>query len=178
MANKSCPIDQTSRSHGTKNSQIFTQIRYFWTVIPIWIHRWFEMMHTAWCSIKEVPCCFSFDFKITLAENRRFEFSLGKITRPVAAIKYLRFALLPLQVRHYGRGGVSNHQPRQCLLNRLFRRRSKRTSKLRVTGLWAGNSPVTGDFPAQKASNAENVSIWRRHHATSSAVSMKISSTW
>ena len=23
---------------------------------------------------------------------------------------------------------------------------------------------VTGDFPAQMASNAENVSIWRRHH--------------
>ena len=40
-----------------------------------------------------------------------------------------------------------------------------RTSKLRVTGLCAGNSPVTGEFPAQMASNAENVSIWWRHHA-------------
>ena len=39
---------------------------------------------------------------------------------------------------------VSNHQPRDCLLNRLFRRRSKKTSKLRVTGLCEGNSPVTG----------------------------------
>ena len=29
--------------------------------------------------------------------------------------------------------------------------------------LW-GNSPVTGEFPAQMASNAENVSIWWRHH--------------
>ena len=36
---------------------------------------------------------------------------------------------------------------------------SKKTSKLRVTGLCAGNSPVTGEFPAQMASNAENVSI-------------------
>ena len=44
------------------------------------------------------------------------------------------------------------------------RRRSKETSKLRVTGLCAGNSPVTGEFPAQKASNAENVSIWWRRH--------------
>ena len=51
-----------------------------------------------------------------------------------------------------------------CLLTRLFRRRSKKTSKLRVTGLCAGNSPVTGEFPAQRASNAENVSIWWRHH--------------
>ena len=36
----------------------------------------------------------------------------------------------------------------------------KKTSKLRVTGLCAGKSPVTGEFPAQRASNAENVSIW------------------
>ena len=55
----------------------------------------------------------------------------------------------------YGCDGVSNHQPRGCLLNRLFRRRSKKTSKLRVTGLCAGNSPGTGEFPAQMASNAE-----------------------
>ena len=39
------------------------------------------------------------------------------------------------------------------------RRRSNKTSKLRVTGLCAGNSLVTGEFPAQRASNAENVSI-------------------
>ena len=39
------------------------------------------------------------------------------------------------------------------------------TSKLRVTGLCAGNSPVTSEFPAQRASNAENVSIWCRHQA-------------
>ena len=66
--------------------------------------------------------------------------------------------------RHNGRDCVSNHQPHECLLNRLFRRRSKKTSKLRVTGLCAGNSPGTGEFPAQMASNAENVSIWWRHH--------------
>ena len=34
----------------------------------------------------------------------------------------------------------------------------------RVTGLCEGNSPVTGDFPAQRAGNAENVSILWRHH--------------
>ena len=55
-------------------------------------------------------------------------------------------------------------QPHDCLFNRLFGRRSKKTSKFRVTGLCAGNSPVTGEFPAQMASNAENVSIWWRHH--------------
>ena len=39
--------------------------------------------------------------------------------------------------------------------NRLFRRRWKKTSKLHVTGLYAGNSPVTGEFPTQSSSNAE-----------------------
>ena len=52
---------------------------------------------------------------------------------------------------------VSNHQHLDCLLNRLFRRRSKKTSKLRVTGHHEGNPPVTGGFPSQRASNAENV---------------------
>ena len=44
-----------------------------------------------------------------------------------------------LQLRHNGCDGVSNHQPHHCLLNRLFRRRWKKTSKLRVTGLCARN---------------------------------------
>ena len=41
----------------------------------------------------------------------------------------------------------------------------KKTSKLRATGLCEGNSPGTGEFPAQMASNAENVATWWRHHA-------------
>ena len=40
----------------------------------------------------------------------------------------------------------------------------QKISKLRVTGLCAENSPDTGGFLAQMASNAENVSIWWRHH--------------
>ena len=68
------------------------------------------------------------------------------------------------QWRHNVRDSVSSHQPHDCLLNRLIRRRSKKTPKLRVTGLCAGNSPGTGEFPAQMASCAEHVSIWWRHH--------------
>ena len=75
-----------------------------------------------------------------------------------------------LRWRHNGCDSVSNHQPHHCLLNRLFRRRSKKTSKLRVTGLCAGNSPGTGELSAQMASNAENVSIWWRHHVNTSIV--------
>ena len=66
--------------------------------------------------------------------------------------------------RHNGRDGVSNHQPHNFLLNHTFRRRSKKTSKLRVTGLCVGNYPVTGKIPAQRASNVENVFIWWRHN--------------
>ena len=71
-----------------------------------------------------------------------------------------------LQWRQNGCDGVSDHQPHDCLLNRSFRYRSKKTSKLRVTGLCEGNSPVTCEFPTQRASNAGNVSIWWRHHYT------------
>ena len=46
-----------------------------------------------------------------------------------------------LHLHHNEHDGVSNHQPHHCLLNRFFRLRSKKTSKLRVTGLCAGNSP-------------------------------------
>ena len=57
--------------------------------------------------------------------------------------------------RHNGHEGVSKHQPHDCLLNCLFRRRSKKTSKLRITGLCVGNSPGTSEFPAQMASDGK-----------------------
>ena len=69
-------------------------------------------------------------------------------------------------VNHYNdviKGAIASPAS-HYLLNRLFRRRSTKSSKFRVTGLCAGNSPGTGEFPAQMAGNAENVSIWWRHH--------------
>ena len=72
--------------------------------------------------------------------------------------------LHPLQWRHNGRDGVSNYQPHHCLLNHLFTCRSKKTSNIRVNGLCAGNSQETGEFPAQMASNAENIPIWWGHN--------------
>ena len=52
----------------------------------------------------------------------------------------------------------------RLFIQMFIQRRSRKTSKLLVTGLCEGNSPGTGEFPAQGASNAENVSIWWRHH--------------
>ena len=61
-----------------------------------------------------------------------------------------------LEWPHNERDGVSNPRRPECLLNGLLRRRSKKKSKLRV--------PVIGGFPSQRARDAENVSIWWRHH--------------
>ena len=79
-----------------------------------------------------------------------------------------------LQWRHNERNCVSNHRRLDSLLlSRLFKRRWKKTSKLRVTGVCEGNSPMTGEFPAQRASNGENVSIWWRHHGRDRNVSQE-----
>ena len=69
-----------------------------------------------------------------------------------------------LQWRHNERGGVSNHWSLDCVLNPQI----KETSKLGVTGLCEGNPLVTGGFPSQRASGAENVSIWWRHRVYTS----------
>ena len=66
--------------------------------------------------------------------------------------------------RHDERDGFSNHQRFDCLINRLFRRRLKKTSKPRATGLCEGNQPMAGGFTSQRANNTENVSIWWRHN--------------
>ena len=55
-----------------------------------------------------------------------------------------------LQWRHNERDGISNHRRLDCLLNRFIKRSSRKTSKLRVTGLCEGNSPVTGEFPGDR----------------------------
>ena len=71
---------------------------------------------------------------------------------------------LTLEWRHNELDGISNHWSLDCLLDCLFWHRSKKTSNLCVTGLCVGNSPVTGEFPAQRASNSENVPIWWHRH--------------
>ena len=65
------------------------------------------------------------------------------------AISYLK--IYTSRWRHNEHDSVSNHQPHGCLLNRLFRRRSKKTSKFRVTGLCVGNSlgPVNSPHKGQ-----------------------------
>ena len=74
-----------------------------------------------------------------------FAFHMSTANRPRS--KHDIVFLCTLHWRHNDHGGVSNHQPHGCLLNRLFRRRSKKTLKLRVTGLCVGNSPGPVNSP-------------------------------
>ena len=83
----------------------------------------------------------------------------------------------PLQWRHNECNGISNHRRFDCLLSRFFRCRSKKTSKLCITGLCDGNPPVASGFPSQRASNAINVSIRWCHHDMSNHLS-PVSQLW
>ena len=66
---------------------------------------------------------------------------------PCTILFRTRYSMPSLRWRHNERDIVSNHQPHGCLLNGLLRRRSKKTSKLRVTGLCVGNSPGPVNSP-------------------------------
>ena len=94
--------------------------------------------------------------------KRVHQFTIGIPTTQVIGYDPKRY-VMSFQWHHDGRDSVSNNQSHDCLLKHLFGCRSKKTSKLRVTGLCAGNSPGTGEFPTQMASNTENVSIWWHH---------------
>ena len=92
--------------------------------------------------------------------------SLYKICEQNIEVSQFLHSTYLLHWRNNEDGSVSNHQPRDCLLIRLFRYRWKKILMLRVTGFCEGNSPMTGEFRAQRSSNAENVSIWWRHHVS------------
>ena len=103
-----------------------------------------------------------------------------QIFLPTAGIR-----LTTLQWRHNAGDGISNHQSHDCLLNRLFRRRSKKTSKLCVTGLceeiqwWSVNSlhkgPVTWKlFPFDDIMKISIICVWRYTFRTNSSHYIKI----
>ena len=101
-------------------------------------------------------CCTKHNFDIWYSSSRK---KYNKL------ISGFRTSLESLQWRHNERDDVSNHQPHNCLLNHLFRHRSNKTSK--PPRHW----PLCGEFTGhrwipstQRASNAENVFLWWRHH--------------
>ena len=78
--------------------------------------------------------------------NQKASYSHNKLPHRVYSF-YESIGPFTLQWRHNDHDGVSNHQLHGCLLNRLFSRRSKKASKLRVPGLCVGNSPGPVNSP-------------------------------
>ena len=87
-----------------------------------------------------------------------------EVTVTIATLVSRTFArVFPLPWRHNDHDSVSNHQPHDCFYNRLFRQIKGNIKAPRHWPL-CGEFTGTGEFPAQRASNAEIVSIWWRHH--------------
>ena len=88
-----------------KKSSILTQIKHFRTVTPVWIHQWLRNDAKSFKSHRRgVLLFFRVIHQISRShglKNRRFESNLSKITRPVAAIKSLRFALFYIMQHHW-----------------------------------------------------------------------------
>ena len=82
--------------------------------------------------------------------------NISNITTNVIRFGVNVITFKPLQWRHNEFDGISNHRPLGCLISHLFRGRSKKTSKLHITGLYEGNSQVT--------SKVVFFSIWWCHH--------------
>ena len=78
------------------------------------------------------------------------------------ALGHLHSKWWPLQWRHNGRDDVSDNQPHDSLVNRLFRRKSKKTRKLRVTGLCEGihRSPVILVTKGQQREKCLHLMTW------------------
>ena len=89
-------------------------------VLPIWRSLSLYHLFGWYCKSNLHECFNSKNLPILFAKLQRVLFY------------YVKTFSMSLQWRHNGRDGVSNHHPHECLLNRLFERRSKKTSKLRV----------------------------------------------
>ena len=91
---------------------------------------------------------------------RHFRISVTSVFRHIEITTIMEVSL---QWRHNGRDSVFNHQPHDCLLNRYSDADKK---NIKAQRHWPLCGEFTGDrwIPAQMASNAENVSIWCRHH--------------
>ena len=94
-------IRQISRSHGSKNRQIWPKLGVSGQQLQFEFTDGYEMLHKAWNSKGEVPYCFpmsSIKFQGHTGQNiTDFDPNWAfPDNRPVAAFKSLRFALLDL----------------------------------------------------------------------------------
>ena len=98
---------------------------------------------------------------------------------------YHKYIMTSLQWSHNERDGVPNHRRIYCLLNRLFRRRSKKTWKLRVTAFvrgihrWPVNSPHKWPV-TRKMFPFDDVimSLWYTFYQNQSCFSKHVRNDW
>ena len=144
---------------------IYCHVTVIWQVQQMW--KWVSQYRDSYCQDKMVSqltylynvnphtpktvFILGQDPEIELTKDTAYVHLSGKCYGVSWQIIW-RTLLLPPEWRHNECDAISNHQPHDCLLNCLFRRRSKKTSNLHLTGLCVGNSPVTGEFPTQRAS--------------------------
>ena len=102
----------------------------------------------AWFAACTAPQCTTCGHSCWNATNPKYNKSCGFGKNAHVTAHLIGYhSLWPLLWRHNGHDGVSNDQPHDCLLSHLFRRWSKKISKLRVIGLcggihrWPVNSP-------------------------------------
>ena len=133
----------------SNRTQVLKQLMFCWYMNFVSLHRKIIQALTHSCTFPQ-PCKLSNTKRMHLYD------------------KAANSNLVPMQLFYNNYNdvimGVLNHRRPDCLLNRLFKRRSKKASKLRIPGLCEGNSQVTGEIPTQRPVNPKNISISWRHH--------------
>ena len=126
-----CPLIHISeRAHATNQSPYKLQQNIE--------HRFFRLMECVGFVVAMVEMLLEWSVKpiSSISKHRKWGNWVESCT---GVTLYRGVTTCTLRWCHNGRDSVSNHQPHDCLLDCLFRRRSKKTSKLRVTGLCVGN---------------------------------------
>ena len=116
---------------------------------PIWVRLLLGRSQLS--NYSDLPCCL-YSVKLDLGSGvQTLSWTQINLLRPFCLpFVLVCMILLVLLWRHNERDGVWNHRRLDYLLNRLFRCRSQKASKPRVTGFWEGNPPVADGFPSQK----------------------------
>ena len=120
---------------------------------------WSVMIYVLHCTLKNRNRSLELMQRL---DHRRWKCNPSGNGSPIRSIINIQY--IALHWRHNDHDCVSNHQPYDCLLNRLFRRKSKKTSKLRVAGLCVGNSPGPVNSPHKGPVTRKMFPFWWRHH--------------
>ena len=112
------------------------------TECSYWTNLWTNLTWTMWKTETQTWSQFWAWFP------RMIRFPHGKVSKGkwyhnlicvLHCVTIIRIGRFLLQWRRNEHDGVGNHRRHDCLLNLLFRLRSRKTSKLRVTGICEGN---------------------------------------